>query len=91
MRKTNKKDSTSSYKPSSKVKTTSVTIPKKKSTRKKIVLADRTKRQARLYKLTKANQIDTLKSLGVTPSIIKTLVYEEDRVRKIEELYDKDK
>ena len=38
--------------------------------RKKIALVDRTKRQARLYKLTKANQIDTLKSLGVTPSIL---------------------
>jgi len=61
-----------------------------KKERKKITIENRTARQARLYKLSKANQIDTLRSLGVTPEVIKTLKYEEDRVRKIEELYDKD-
>tara|TARA_R100001509_G_scaffold161496_1_gene130860 strand:- start:628 stop:2373 length:1746 start_codon:yes stop_codon:yes gene_type:complete len=59
--------------------------------RKKILIGDRTKRQARLYNLSKQNQLDTLKSLGVTPEVIKTLKYEEDRVRKIEELYDESK
>ena len=60
------------------------------SKRNKITKENRTTRQTRLYKLSKANQIDTLRSLGVTPEVIKTLKYEEDRVRKIEELYDKD-
>ena len=59
--------------------------------RKKILIGDRSKRQARLYNLSKQNQLDTLESLGVTPDVIKTLKYEEDRVRKIEELYDENK
>ena len=88
--KVEKKDSTS-YKPSSKVKTTSKSIPKKKSTRNKILLEDRTKQQARLYKLKKSDQLDTLKSLGLSGSMLDALTYEEDRVRKIEELYDKNK
>ena len=85
-----KKDSTS-YKPSSKVKTTTTSLPKNKSTRKKILLEDRTKRQARLYKLKKSDQLDTLKSLGLSDKMLEALKYEEDRVRKIEELYDKNK
>tara|TARA_R100000700_G_scaffold40757_1_gene57515 strand:+ start:13335 stop:22820 length:9486 start_codon:yes stop_codon:yes gene_type:complete len=75
-----KVDTTTKYKPSTKT-----------SKRKKILKDDRSKRQKRLYKLSKQNQIDTLKSLGVTPEIIKTLKYEEDRVRKIEKLYDENK
>ncbi len=86
-----KKTDSTSYKPSSKVKPTSVSIPKKKQTRKKIVLKDRTKRQARLYKLKKSDQLDTLKSLGLSGAMLDALKYEEDRVRKIEELYDKNK
>ena len=83
-----------SYKPSSKiddnwrmVKSTS----KQKSKRNKILAADRTKRQARLYKLKKSDQLDTLKSLGLSDKMLEALKYEEDRVRKIEELYDKNK
>ena len=57
----------------------------------KILLEDRTKRQARLYKLKKSDQLDTLKSLGLSGSMLDALKYEEDRVRKIEELYDKNK
>ena len=83
-----------SYKPSSKtddnwrvVKSTS----KQKSKRNKILAADRTKRQVRLYKLKKSDQLDTLKSLGLSDKMLEALKYEEDRVRKIEELYDKNK
>jgi hypothetical protein len=98
-----KKSSTTatSYKPStkvSKIKTTSTVVQKDetkavkqkedKPVKKK---GDRTDRQARLYNLSKQNQLDTLESLGVTPDVIKTLKYEEDRVRKIEELYDENK
>lgn len=52
---------------------------------------ERSKQQRRLYKLDKVNQIDTLKSLGATDSVINTLKYEFDRVKKIEELYEKNK
>ena len=88
---TAKKTDSTSYKPSSKVKPTPVNIPKKKQERKKIALKDRTKRQARLYKLKKSDQLDTLKSLGLSGAMLDALKYEEDRVRKIEELYDKNK
>jgi len=54
-------------------------------------LKDRTTRQARLYKLKKSDQLDTLRSLGLSGSMLDALKYEEDRVRKIEELYDKNK
>jgi hypothetical protein len=64
---------------------------KQKSKRNKILAADRTKRQARLYKLKKSDQLDTLKSLGLSDKMLEALKYEEDRVRKIEELYDKNK
>ena len=60
----------------------------KSKTRKKILAADRTPQQVRLYNLNKANQIDTLKSLGLSNSQVEKLRYEEDRVRKIEELYE---
>ena len=58
------------------------------SKRKKIKIGDRTPSQARLYKLKKSDQVDTLKSLGMSNSQIERLKYEEDRVRKIEELYE---
>ena len=45
----------------------------------------------RLYKLKKSDQLDTLKSLGLSGAMLDALKYEEDRVRKIEELYDKNK
>ena len=59
----------------------------KKTERKKIVKEDRTTAQARLYKLRKADQVDTLISLGLSDAQIKALRYEEDRVREIERLY----
>jgi len=62
-----------------------------KKTRNKIKIKDRTKQQGRLYKLNKSDQIDTLKSLGLSNSQIDKLRYEEDRVRKIEELYEENK
>ena len=71
--------------------TTPKTFDKTKSKRKKIKLADRTIQQLRLYKLKKGDQIDTLKSLGLSNSQIENLRYEEDRVRKIEELYEENK
>ena len=76
---------------STKTKATSYKPSTKTTIRKKIIKDERTKRQARLYKLSKQNQIDTLTSLGVTPAVIKTLKYEEDRVRQIEKLYDENK
>ena len=60
----------------------------KKTERKKIVKEDRTTAQARLYKLRKADQVDTLISLGLSDAQIKALRYEEDRVREIERLYE---
>jgi len=54
-----------------------------------IPASKRTKQQARLYKLNKQNQIDTLKSLGLSDSLARTYKYEADRVKKIEELYKK--
>ena len=59
-----------------------------KKERKKILKEDRTTAQARLYKLRKAEQIDTLVSLGLSDAQIKALKYEEDRVREIERLYE---
>ena len=43
--------------------------------------------QRRLYKLNKKDQVDTLKSFGLSDSVIKTLRLEADRVAKIEQLY----
>ena len=60
----------------------------KKTERKKILKDDRTTAQTRLYKLRKADQVDTLTSLGLSDAQIKALKYEEDRVREIERLYE---
>tara|TARA_R110001599_G_scaffold61702_6_gene171624 strand:+ start:8 stop:3475 length:3468 start_codon:yes stop_codon:yes gene_type:complete len=60
----------------------------KKTERKKILKDDRTTAQTRLYKLRKADQVDTLASLGLSDAQIKALKYEEDRVREIERLYE---
>jgi len=62
-------------------------IPARLKKSSPIPASKRTKQQARLYKLNKQNQIDTLISLGLSDSIAKTLKYEADRVKKIEELY----
>jgi hypothetical protein len=64
---------------------------KEKKERKKILKEDRTTAQDRLYKLRKAEQIDTLISLGLSDSQIAALKYEEDRVREIERLYEENK
>ena len=63
----------------------------KKAERKKILKDDRTTDQTRLYKLRKADQVDTLISLGLSDAQIKALRYEEDRVREIERLYEENK
>ena len=39
------------------------------------------------YDLNKSQQLDTLKSLGISDSLAKSFKYEADRVSKIEELY----
>ncbi|MCP4161322.1 MAG: hypothetical protein GY760_14715, partial [Deltaproteobacteria bacterium] len=62
-----------------------------KKERKKILKEDRTTAQTRLYKLRKADQVDTLISLGLSDAQIKALRYEEDRVREIERLYEEKK
>jgi hypothetical protein len=64
---------------------------KKREERKKIPKEDRTVAQARLYKLRKADQVDTLISLGLSDAQIRALRYEEDRVREIERLYEENK
>ena len=46
----------------------------------------RTPAQAKLYKMTKSDQVKLLKSLGVSENDIKSLKYEADRVKEIERL-----
>tara|TARA_R100000951_G_scaffold63141_1_gene52924 strand:+ start:11349 stop:22193 length:10845 start_codon:yes stop_codon:yes gene_type:complete len=62
-------------------------IPDRLKTKEAIPTNQRTMQQRRLYKLNKKDQLDTLKSLGLSDSVIKTLRLEVDRVAKIEQLY----
>ena len=62
-------------------------IPARLKKSEAIPSSKRTEQQTRLYKLNKQSQVDTLKLLGLSDSLISTLKYEADRVKKIEELY----
>ena len=62
-------------------------IPDRLKTKEAIPANQRTVQQRRLYKLNKKDQVDTLKSFGLSDSVIKTLRLEADRVAKIEQLY----
>jgi hypothetical protein len=62
-------------------------IPDRLKRKENIPLNQRTEQQRRIYNLNKKDQIDTLKSLGLNDSVIKTLRLEADRVSRIEELY----
>jgi len=62
-------------------------IPDRLKRKENIPASQRTEQQRRIYSLNKKDQIDTLKSLGLNDSVIKTLRLEADRVSRIEELY----
>jgi len=62
-------------------------IPDRLKRKENIPASQRTEQQRRIYSLNKKDQIDTLKSLGLNDSVIKTLRLESDRVSRIEELY----
>jgi hypothetical protein len=62
-------------------------IPARLKITSAIPKSDRTKQQTTLYDLNKSQQLDTLKSLGISDSLAKSFKYEADRVSKIEELY----
>ena len=47
------------------------------------------KRSIELFKTTKKEQVNLLMELGVSSKVIRTLKYEEDRVKKIIELQNK--
>jgi len=62
-------------------------IPDRLKIKEAIPVSQRTLQQRRIYNLNKKDQIDTLKSFGLSDSVIKTLRLEADRVEKIEQLY----
>ena len=61
-------------------------IPPRLMKTQPIPASKRTAAQAKLYKMTKSDQVKLLKSLGVSDGDIESLKYEADRVKEIERL-----